>query len=212
MGSNATVLQTLLIGYLIGSIPFAFMITRWATGGDVRIEGSGNVGTRNAFRVSRKRWVGIVVLLADMLKGAVPVIAMLFSADPERVLVLIPALVLGHCYPVWLRFRGGKGLATTAGALLVSFPLFPIFWGLAYLVVKKLRDDSDFATIVACGASLVMMLIVPAAVVRWTAIGAAAAAFAPSHVVLAVCLVLLIILSRHIEEFRTLVRSRAESE
>jgi glycerol-3-phosphate acyltransferase PlsY len=212
MGSNATVLQTLLIGYLIGSIPFAFMITRWATGGDVRSEGSGNVGTRNAFRVSRKRWVGIVVLLADMLKGAAPVIAMLFTADPERVLVLIPALVLGHCYPVWLRFRGGKGLATTAGALLVSFPLFPIFWGVAYLVVKRLRDDSDFATIVACGASLVMVLAVPASVVRWTAIGSSATSFEPSHVVLAVCLVLLIILSRHIEEFRALIRSSGGAE
>lgn len=212
MASNWAVLQTLLLGYVIGSIPFAYMITRWATGRDVRREGSGNVGTRNAFRVSRKRWVGIAVLLADMLKGAVPVIAMLLSSDPEPVLVLIPALVLGHCYPVWLRFRGGKGLATTAGALLVSFPLFPIFWGLAYLGIKQLRDDSDFATIVACGLSLVLVLVVPESIVHWTAIGSTATAFTARHVVLAVSLVILIILSRHIEEFRTLLKSRVGTE
>lgn len=197
----------LVLGYAIGSIPFAYMITRWATGRDVRREGTGNVGTRNAFRVSRKKWVGIVVLLADMLKGAVPVLAVLASTSADQVFALIPALVLGHCYPIWLGFRGGKGLATTAGALLVSFPLFPVFWGVVYLVMKRVRDDSDLATIVACGASLAMVLLIPEALVHSLALGQAAAALSAGHVVLAVCIVVLIILSRHIEEFRELLRS-----
>jgi glycerol-3-phosphate acyltransferase PlsY len=204
MSEDLTLLITLILGYLIGSVPFAYLITKRATGRDVRQEGTGNVGTRNAFVVSRKFGVGISVLLADLLKGALPVLFWVWSGRPELLVALLPALILGHCYPIWLRFHGGKGLATTAGALLVTFPIFPSLWGVAYLIVKRLRNDVDFATIVASGVSLIAVLLVPVELIQWSAIGSRTGSIDPRQVQLSICLVILIILSRHAEPIRLL--------
>jgi|TARA_Y100000815_G_scaffold55818_1_gene45228 glycerol-3-phosphate acyltransferase PlsY len=119
-----------LLGYLIGSIPFGLLLTKAAGLGDVRQQGSGNIGATNVLRTGNKK-VAAATLLLDLAKGFVPValagaiwgeVAMAFAAG---------AAVIGHCYPVWLGFKGGKGVATNAG---VSFGLaWPI--GLVYAAV-----------------------------------------------------------------------------
>jgi glycerol-3-phosphate acyltransferase PlsY len=119
-----------LLGYLIGSIPFGLLLTKAAGLGDVRQQGSGNIGATNVLRTGNKK-VAAATLLLDLAKGFVPValagaiwgeVAMAFAAG---------AAVIGHCYPVWLGFNGGKGVATNAG---VSFGLaWPI--GLVYAAV-----------------------------------------------------------------------------
>jgi len=122
-------LLALFLGYLLGSIPFGVLLTRAAGGGDLRAIGSGNIGATNVLRTGRKG-LALLTLLLDMGKGAVAVIvAGAFSPDLAAPAAI--AVFLGHLYPVWLRFRGGKGVATLLGITLAM--LWPA--GLAFIVV-----------------------------------------------------------------------------
>ncbi len=111
-------------GYLCGSVPFGLLLTRWVRGKDVRAEGSGNIGATNVARVAGKR-LGVVVLLLDAAKGALPVVAaMQLWPEAYRLHAGVGlAAFLGHVFPVWLKLRGGKGVATALGALVVLVPL-----------------------------------------------------------------------------------------
>ena len=115
---------TTLIAYLLGSIPFGYLIVRWQKGIDVRSTGSGSIGATNVMRN-----LGIagflVTFLLDAGKGAVAVMGArrLTDNDPHWVAAAAVAAVLGHCLPVWLKFRGGKGVATGVGAFLGLGPL-----------------------------------------------------------------------------------------
>lgn len=113
----------LLLGYLAGSIPFGVLVTRWTRGVDVREQGSGNIGATNVARVAGKK-LGVLVLVLDALKGTLPVLlALRFLPDNSLAHVAVGfAAFLGHCYPVWLKFHGGKGVATALGVLLVLVP------------------------------------------------------------------------------------------
>jgi glycerol-3-phosphate acyltransferase PlsY len=124
-----------LSGYLCGSVPVAWLIGR-AHGVDIRRVGSGNVGATNLGRALGRRW-GAVCLLLDVVKGAIPVAAAgvamavagrssLEAAEAWHWLAVAVAAVLGHVFPIWLRFRGGKGVATGLGVLLGLYPLLTI--------------------------------------------------------------------------------------
>jgi glycerol-3-phosphate acyltransferase PlsY len=116
----------LAMGYALGSIPFGLIITRLAGAGDLRSIGSGNIGATNVLRTGRKG-LAAATLLLDLLKGLA---AVLIAANlwPEWTWLAALGAFLGHCFPVWLKFRGGKGVATTAGiALGLAWPV-----GLAY--------------------------------------------------------------------------------
>ena len=118
-------IQALLIaaGYFSGSIPFGLLLTRAFAGKDVRSEGSGNIGATNVARVAGKK-LGAVVLILDALKGALPVLAArwLLPGEPLWHDVVGLAAFFGHVFPVWLRFKGGKGVATALGVLVVLLP------------------------------------------------------------------------------------------
>jgi len=110
------------IGYLLGSIPFALLLSRRWSGADLRRQGSGNLGAANVLRTSGVK-AGILVALLDMLKGAVGVlVASRLSADTAAPAAAGLAAIVGHIYPVWLRFRGGKGVATACGVFSVLVP------------------------------------------------------------------------------------------
>jgi glycerol-3-phosphate acyltransferase PlsY len=118
-----------LLGYLIGSIPFGLLLALAAGKGDIRKIGSGNIGATNVLRTG-SRWLAAGTLLLDLGKGYLAVF-LAWRWFPDAVPVAAFAAVIGHCFPVWLKFKGGKGVATNAG---VSFGLaWPI--GLAYAVV-----------------------------------------------------------------------------
>lgn len=112
----------LVVGYLIGSVPFGLLITRLAGAGDVRQIGSGNIGATNVLRTGRKG-LALATLLADLLKGGLPVWIAYRFFGPDVAVVTALGTVLGHCFPVWLKFKGGKGVATAAGVILVLTPL-----------------------------------------------------------------------------------------
>jgi len=110
----------LLVGYLLGSIPFGLLLTRWTGKGDIREIGSGNIGATNVLRTG-SRGLAAGPLLLDAVKGAAAVvIAQRFW--PDAVNFAAAGALVGHLYPVWLRFKGGKGVATLLGILV------PLFW------------------------------------------------------------------------------------
>ena len=118
------ILKLVLVGiaYVLGSIPSALLVVRRATGKDVREEGSGNVGATNAARAAGWR-VGVVVTVMDVAKGAIPMWSIeSMDAGPAWIAATLLAAVIGHCFPVWLGFRGGKGVATGLGAFVVLDP------------------------------------------------------------------------------------------
>lgn len=138
IGYDSDVLQSwvlwTVVGYLCGSIPFGLLIG-WVLGVDIRGFGSGNVGATNAGRVLGRKW-GVVCLALDVLKGVAPVAVAgwsqgytgcpLSARQAWQWLAVAAAAMLGHMYPVWLRFRGGKGVATGLGAMLGFWPLMTI--------------------------------------------------------------------------------------
>lgn len=113
---------SVLLGYLAGSVPFAFLLARRA-GIDVRIAGSGNVGAANVLRTTGA-WRGVVVMALDMAKGAAAVLVASAATGAAPVIALTgAAAVVGHIYPVWLRFHGGKGVAVAAGVFSILAPV-----------------------------------------------------------------------------------------
>ena len=115
-------LLAVVVGYLLGTIPTGYLLTRWLAGADLRSIGSGGTGATNAQRALGWKW-GVVVLLGDLAKGALAVIAArALDAGQSAEAVAGASAVIGHCWPIWLRFRGGKGVATGAGAAVALSP------------------------------------------------------------------------------------------
>ncbi|WP_375428451.1 glycerol-3-phosphate 1-O-acyltransferase PlsY [uncultured Sphingomonas sp.] len=144
-------LTALLGGYLLGSIPFGVLLTRAAGAGDLRQVGSGNIGATNVLRTGRKG-LAAGTLLLDMLKGALAVWIALRWSPADAQLAAAGAFV-GHCYPVWLRFRGGKGVATLMGvAIALHWPI-GLTYALVWLGVLALLRYSSLAGMAAAVAA-----------------------------------------------------------
>lgn len=131
----ATGVVITIVCYLIGSIPSAYLVGRAVADVDVRSEGEGNVGARNVFHVVGRRW-GIVVFLADVAKGALAAAIVVWRDAPTwQVALAGVAVFIGHAYPVWLGFVGGKGLSTIAGFATVMMPVAVLLGAVAAAVV-----------------------------------------------------------------------------
>ena len=139
--------------YLVGAIPFGLLFARWLTGKDPRTHGSGNIGATNAMRTGGKK-VGALTLLADILKGTIPV-AIAIMADSERLLIAVVALAafIGHIFPVYLNFKGGKGVATMFGVVIPWMPWVAVGAFAVWLVVFRSTRYVSLASIIA-GAAL----------------------------------------------------------
>jgi glycerol-3-phosphate acyltransferase PlsY len=138
-----------VLAYLIGSIPFSFLIVKLVAHEDVRRVGSGNVGATNAMRAAGKA-AGVAALLLDVAKGVAAVlIARRLGAAPGVVGAAAVAVVLGHCYPVWLGFRGGKGVATSAGAMGALAPPAMVMTLIAFLAVVSWKRYVSLGSMVA---------------------------------------------------------------
>jgi acyl phosphate:glycerol-3-phosphate acyltransferase len=140
-----------VLAYLLGSIPFGLILTRVFGAGDLRKIGSGNIGATNVLRTGR-RGLAVATLILDGGKGAVAVLIAYYIA-PETALAAAFFSVLGHVFPVWLRFKGGKGVATTIGVLLAAEPLTGVIACLVWLLVAALFRYSSLAALVAIGTS-----------------------------------------------------------
>ncbi len=140
-------------GYLLGSVPFGLVLTRAAGLGDIRKMGSGNIGATNVLRTGNKTLAALTLVL-DSGKGAAAVLAaMVLAGDALSPLVAGLGAVLGHNFPVWLRFKGGKGVATTLGTLLAMAWPVGILACLTWLVVALLFRYSSLSALVALCAA-----------------------------------------------------------
>jgi glycerol-3-phosphate acyltransferase PlsY len=131
--ASATPIMAILaviLGYLSGSIPFGLLLTRWAGLGDVRSIGSGNIGATNVLRTGNKK-LAALTLIADAVKGTIPILIMKELGGETAGLIAGLAAFAGHLFPVWLGFKGGKGVATNIGIL------FGLYWplGIIFLAV-----------------------------------------------------------------------------
>jgi acyl phosphate:glycerol-3-phosphate acyltransferase len=131
MSPYAVVVIALLIGYLLGSIPFGLILTRLAGTADIRSIGSGNIGATNVLRTGR-RGLAAATLICDMLKGTVAVVLSGYYGGPNAAMLAALGAFLGHLFPVWLNFKGGKGVAVYIGVLIGLFwpaaVVFCVLW------------------------------------------------------------------------------------
>lgn len=139
------------IAYLLGAIPFGYLIVKERTGVDVRSVGSGNVGATNVLRVAGKI-PAAGVLLMDMAKGCFPVLLGRVMGAPSEILAAIAfAAVLGHVYPVFLGFRGGKGVATALGAFIALAPIATVTSAAVFIVLVVWKRYVSLGSMVAVG-------------------------------------------------------------
>lgn len=141
-------------GYLLGSIPFGVILTRLMTGQDVRSIGSGNIGATNVLRTGRKD-LAFATLLLDAGKGAAAylIVQALFPGVPALAAIAGGAAFLGHLFPVWLGFKGGKGVATFFGLLLAAHWPLGLLAGLTWIVVAALFRISSLSALIAAAAA-----------------------------------------------------------
>ena len=140
---------TALISYLFGSIPFGYLFTKILLKKDIRDVGSGNIGATNVLRTGNKS-LGYLTLILDIAKAVVPVIYIKFNY-PDLVYISALCAFLGHLFPIWLKFKGGKGVATFVGILIsinIYYALvFGIVWTLTFLISRYSSLSSLFASI-----------------------------------------------------------------
>jgi glycerol-3-phosphate acyltransferase PlsY len=162
----AALITAVVVGYLVGSVSPAMLVAR-ARGVDLRSVGSGNPGATNAGRALGRK-IGILIAVADVAKGAVPA-AVFWGIDPTAGLIAGIAAVLGHVTSPFLRGRGGKGVATAAGAILGVHPLWALIVVLAWVVTVAVSRWVALASIVA-GAVVVVVAVVAQEDIWWAAV------------------------------------------
>jgi glycerol-3-phosphate acyltransferase PlsY len=148
MSQPVLLLIAFVIGYLLGSIPFGLIFTRLAGTQDLRSIGSGNIGATNVLRTGR-RGLAAATLVCDALKGAAAVIIGAYLGGPEAAIVAAIGAFLGHLFPVWLGFKGGKGVATYIGLLIGLFWPAAIAFCVVWLIVAVITRYSSASALVA---------------------------------------------------------------
>lgn len=192
-----------ILFYLIGSIPTAFLILKYKTGKDITKEGSGNVGALNSFEVSKSKSTGIAVLVLDFLKGFIPSFLFMNIAgySIETMFIPLSLLVLGHNFSVWLKFKGGRGLATAAGICTAVVPAALLIWCLLFLASFGIYRKVHFGNIVATLLlPLVYFLVQPFMNTK-----------NPELLFVLTVIISLIILLKHINPFLELIKSRKKN-
>ena len=148
---NLNLILVVVFCYLVGSIPNGYLLTKALHGKDITKEGSGNVGTLNTFQVSRSKMLAGVVLLLDFLKGFLPVVIMLYVVKLSVVDIFFSScfIIIGHNFSIWLKFKGGRGLASSAGIFIVLNYTLLITWCIVWLLFYAVKRDVLFSNIFA---------------------------------------------------------------
>jgi len=158
-----TIIAALVGGYLLGSIPFGVLVARFGGLGDLRKIGSGNIGATNVLRTGRKD-LALITLIGDALKGAAAVlIARAVTGDEAIAAIAGGAAFLGHVFPVWLKFNGGKGVATFLGVLLAAYWPVGILTCVTWAAMAKLLKFSSLSALTAAALAPFFVLFTGAA-------------------------------------------------
>ena len=167
-------------GYLFGSVPFGLLLTQMAGLGDIRSIGSGSIGATNVLRTGNK-WLAAATLLLDAGKGAVAVGVFLILGPPDAALWSGLGAVIGHLFPVWLGFKGGKGVATGLGVMLTLAWPVAVTGCVVWLLVAVITRMSSLASLVAVAVTPVAALYLANGKIAWLALGIAAMLIARHH-------------------------------
>jgi len=196
---------TLLLGYLIGSFPTAYLLVKWKTRLDIRESGSGNVGAMNTFDVTSSRLLGLMVMLVDMVKGIVAAAAGSLMFDGGFWMMGVAGLgaIIGHNYSPWIRFKGGRGLATGAGMMIVIAWIAVVIWCAAWGINYSYSRNIHIANVAACVVTPVIVWFTPDVVLR-LAVGSTTSA---ASLVLLTGILFSFILIRHIQPMVDLWKS-----
>ena len=135
-----------IISYLMGSIPFGFLLTKFFLKKDIREIGSGNIGATNALRTGNK-FIGYLTLILDIIKAVVPVLYVKINY-PELIFLASLCAFLGHVFPIWLKFKGGKGVATYVGILFSINILFALIFAISWIITFVFTKYSSLSSLI----------------------------------------------------------------
>lgn len=204
----------ILIGigsYLLGSIPFAYIVVKKATGKDITRLGTGNVGAMNSYESTGKKWVGIIVTSLDALKGVIAVLfaLVLDGSFPSMAIAGIFA-VLGHNFSIFLKLKGGRGLATAAGVALIMNPLVLLFWLLMYVAGWNIiMKNQNVASVIATIGAPMFIFYTPPAIMNATSFLFEYKVF---NFLLFIGFISLIIIIKHIKPITELVTKNSSTK
>ena len=153
-----TLILAACLGYLLGSVPYGLLLTRAAGLGDIRGIGSGSIGATNVLRTGNKT-LAAATLLLDLAKGAVAVLLARWWFGEDAALLAGLAALVGHCYPVWLGFRGGKGVATGVGVLLAAAWWLGLAGAIIWVAAALITRISSASALAACAAVPIAALL-----------------------------------------------------
>ena len=148
----------LLASYLLGSIPSGLILSKILNKGDLRKAGSGNIGATNALRVGG-RLLGVLTLIFDLLKGLVVIILVRFF-EQEFIAAYGFVCIIGHIFPIWLNFKGGKGVATVLGMMLGLNPLVGLLMSIIWIVIFKFFKISSVASLISLFVSVITLIVI----------------------------------------------------
>lgn len=199
-------LLSCIIGYLIGSIPTAYIILKKTRGIDVTNAGTGNVGAMNSYEVTNSRMIGLFVFVIDALKGLLSVYLTLLFFPIDFALPALALLfaVLSHCFNPWLGFKGGRGLATAAGGGLLLFPFMVVIWVVLWVIIYLARKDILLANVWSNFMTLVLIFLSSNVAFKYSY----PKADSISSLMLFSAALLIIILIRHIEPMKELFKNK----
>ena len=189
-----------LAAYLIGSFPTAYLLVKLTRKKDVRQAGSGNVGAMNALRTTQSKLIGLTVLVIDLLKGLLPTwyVVKYVDGQPTAQLIVLTALVLGHVFPLWLKFKGGRGLAVAAGALLIlRWELVAMWLGIWLIFFVAIRKHI-VASLIATGILPLIVYFLKDTLLN-------------NHILLMTLIVCMLIFQRHLERIPDIVEQKRQS-
>lgn len=156
---DVNLLYAAVFAYLCGSVPFGLLLTRAAGLGDIRAIGSGNIGATNVLRTGN-RWLAAATLILDAAKAALPVLVARYYWGENAAMLAAIFAFLGHCFPVWLNFKGGKGVAVMIGSLLaLSWPVGLIFCAV-WLVIAFAQKMSSLAALTAAATAPIFAFVI----------------------------------------------------
>jgi glycerol-3-phosphate acyltransferase PlsY len=201
-----------LTSYFLGAIPWAYIFVKLFSKSDIRNLGTGNIGAMNSYDVTGEKWIGILVFIFDALKG---ILAVLFSeliSNSSFLSISIASILVmvGHNYNIFLKFRGGRGLASALGATLLINPIIFIIWAFVwvlsyYIIIKNIHIGNIAATFI----TPLILYFIPQNIFKILLIYKSGNQF---DIFVLTALICLLILTRHIQPLRELIKSNSKKK
>jgi len=192
-----------VIGYILGSIPTAYLLLKKKQNEDITTKGTGNVGAHNIYEVTNSKKLGVIVMLIDIVKGSLSALIPLFIFGDIFIFSAIASIfaIFAHCFNPTIKFKGGRGLATTAGVSIIIFPYLLVVWVILWVLFYIIKKDILFGNIAATIMTGIVFFSTTDIAIKY----ANPSPVSNSSLVLFVISLLLIIFIKHIEPLNELI-------